>query len=391
MTQSFFYAAIGRRLTTFRIDFDRARLTRGGSVDLPAQVQYAWPHPGAALLYVVSSNGGPGVDGRDGDLHHASVLAVDPSNGELTPRGSPRILRSRPIHCSVDPTGRYLLIAYNRPSGCSVHGLESDGSIGAALPQDADIDFGIYAHQIRTTQAGDRAILVTRGNDATDTDPEDPGALKVYRFAEGRLVQGVSLAPGGGAGYGFGPRHLDFDPTGRWVFVSVERSDELQVYENTTESVVGPLYGLTSLAGDDHGGQLAGTVRCHPGGRFVYQANRTDGLVRDDGWRVATGVEDSLVVYEFDTHTGEPRVIQRVEVPTIHVRTFSIDPEARLLIAASIQPIPRRDANGGVELVPAAIVVYRIAADGKLTLARTYEINTRDARMFWTGVVSFSD
>ena len=40
--------------------------------------------------------------------------------------------------------------------------------------------------------------------------PEEPGALKVFDYADGVLSNEVSVAPNGG--YGFGPRHLDFHP-----------------------------------------------------------------------------------------------------------------------------------------------------------------------------------
>jgi hypothetical protein len=36
--------------------------------------------------------------------------------------------------------------------------------------------------------SGDTVILVARGNNATADRPEDPGAPKVYRFADGVLV-----------------------------------------------------------------------------------------------------------------------------------------------------------------------------------------------------------
>jgi hypothetical protein len=49
---------------------------RQNSVSLSANVQYAWPHPSGHILYVVSSNGGPGVPG---DAHYVSALRIDPA------------------------------------------------------------------------------------------------------------------------------------------------------------------------------------------------------------------------------------------------------------------------------------------------------------------------
>ena len=120
----------------------------------------------------------------------------------------------------------------------------------------------------------------------------------------------------------------------------------------------------------------------------MYQANRTDGVAPVAGWPVARGGEDSLVVYAVNAETGEPVVIQRVATGSIHVRTFSIDPTGRMLVAATIRPVPVGTAAGGVRLVPAALLVYRIGDDGRLALARTYEVDTRGLLMFWTGMVT---
>src|SRR5665213_1582587 len=56
-----FYASIGPALTAFDVDIGGAALIKRSTVTLPANVQYAWPHPSRRYLYVVSSNGGPGI------------------------------------------------------------------------------------------------------------------------------------------------------------------------------------------------------------------------------------------------------------------------------------------------------------------------------------------
>jgi 6-phosphogluconolactonase (cycloisomerase 2 family) len=141
-----FYAAVGPALTLYDLDVEAAALTRRGTVDLPANVQYAWQHPGGRWLYVASSDGGPG---QPGNHHHVSVFDIDPESGVLTPRGESLKLPARPIHLCVSGDGRYLLIAYNNPSSLTVHTVAADGAVGEAIPQ-APLDTGIYAHQIRT-------------------------------------------------------------------------------------------------------------------------------------------------------------------------------------------------------------------------------------------------
>src|ERR1700722_11498070 len=161
--RTMFYASIGPALTWFDVEIEGAALMKRGTVKLPANIQYAWPRPSRRYLYVVSSNGGPGITG---DKHFAHALAIDPATGALQPHGTPAVLPSRPIHASVDAAGAYLLTAYNNPSNITVHRLGADGGIGAAIAQPERPDAGIYAHQVLALPGNQAVALVTRGNNA---------------------------------------------------------------------------------------------------------------------------------------------------------------------------------------------------------------------------------
>src|SRR6267378_3702960 len=128
MPKTVLYASVEPEFTFFDMDIADAALVKRGAVTLPANIQYAWPHPSTRYFYVVSSNGGPGV--IPDDTHLASAFRVDPDSGTLTPHGAPQALPSRPIHCCVDATGGYLLTAFNFPSAVTVHRINSDGTLG---------------------------------------------------------------------------------------------------------------------------------------------------------------------------------------------------------------------------------------------------------------------
>jgi len=383
-----FYASVGPELILYSVDVANAALTRRSSVHVAGNVQYAWPHPSKRYFYVVSSNGEPGGgDAPKGDTHVASAFQIGPG-GALTQHGSIR-LPSRPIHTSVDGSGEFLLIAYNDPSNVTVNRLNSDGTIGDRVVQRAAPDAGIYAHQIRTTPDNRTAVLVTRGNNPTKSHAEDPGALKVFAFAGGQLTKLQSIAPN--SGYGFGPRHLDFHLTLPFVYVSLERQNRLYTYGLNRDGTLSdqPLFMKNSLADPKHphAGQGAGTVHIHPNGRFIYQANRNANVVDFRGQKVFGGGENNMVVWAIDQTTGEPTLIQTIDGRGIQLRTFGIDPSGRLLVAASIQPLPIRSGDSITNL-SAGLTVYRIGSDGKLTFARKYDVDTSGGTQFWSGMVA---
>ncbi len=381
------YASVGPELTQYDLDVDKATLSRRATVALPANVHYAWPHASRQFLYVASSDSASGVGGPVGLKHNVSAFRIDPATGALRSHGEPIALPTRPIHMTSDIPSHNLLVAFSNPSGLRVYRVNGDGTPGGEVPQTEPVDPGIYGHQVRVSLDNRLAILVTRGHDATGGRPEEPGALKVFNYGNGRLTNEASVAPGNG--FGFGPRHLDFHPTKPWVYVSLERQNQLDMFALDGDALSPmPLFSKGTLAepGNIRGRQAAGTIHVHPNGRFVYVANRASSTVESDGRRVFAGGENTLAVYAIDPMTGEPDPIQHVDTRGIHCRTFHIDPGGHVLVAAHIMGLPVKD-GATIREVPACLSVFRIGSNGKLEFARKYDVEVGDRQMFWMGMV----
>lgn len=385
-----FYASAGPLLSWFDLAVGAATLTRRGGITLPANLQYAWPHPSGKFLYACASNSQPptgpvGVAG--GDKHHYAIAYAVAADGALSEHGDRRLLSHRPLHLTSD--GKFLFIAYNNPSQVTVHRLADDGSIGDEVAQPAGLDFGIYAHQVRLTPSGRTLTLCARGNDAADGKPEDPGHIQVFDIADGRLSNLQSLAPHG-QGLGFGPRHLDFSRDGRFVYVSLERQNSICVYGLNADGGFSaePLFLKNTLLDPDgkakHFGQTAGPIHVHPNGGFVYQTNRGSGTIDVRGKKVWNGGENSVAVWKLDPKTGEPTRIQNAPAHGFELRTFTIDPSGKVLIAASTTSLMQPDGS----TVSAGLSVFRIGTDGKLTFARKYDTDTTAGIQFWCGLLT---
>jgi len=380
------YANVGPDLTHYDVDVANAELIKRETVTLPAGVQYAWPHASRRYLYAATSSSASGY-GKAGTEHHVTALAIDPATGAISQHGAPIRLPTRPIHMSLDLPSEHILVAFNNPSGVRVYRINRDFTPGDEVTQPGPIDAGIYAHQVRTTLDNRLAILVTRGNEGTATKPEDPGALKVFDYKDGVLSNEVSIAPNGGKE--FGPRHLDFHPTKPWMYVSIETQNKMYTYRMEPGRIVPDIaFRAETLEQPNNirARQAAGTVHVHPSGRFLYGANRAEATVEYQGKKVFKGGENSIVVYAINQSTGEPTPIQHIETRKIHPRTFHIHPDGRLLVAEHNLPVNVRDGDA-VRTVAAGLSVFRIGDDGKLTFARTYDIDVGDKLMFWMGMV----
>ena len=387
-----FYDSTGPDLTLYGLNVGDGSLTRRGVTRLPSNVQYCWPHPAKKILYVASSNGLPGAPGggagAPGNNHFLSAFSVA-GDGALTPLGARRALTVRPIHMSIDHSGAFVLTAYNMPSHVTVHRLNTDGSIGDEVPQAAGLDFGIYAHQVRVTPGNKTVTLVTRGNNPTGGAPEDPGAIKVFGFAGSKLSNLQSLTPAGSKGYGFGPRHLDFHPSLPFVYVSMERNNRLDVYRLNPDGSLSAeaLFKVSTLSDPKLRASGPSAVHVHPGGRFVYVPNRGSGTVDFNGKKVSNGGTNTIAVFAIDQKTGEPKLIQEAEPHGYELRTFTIDPGGKLLLAASQTPMLVREGDK-VTNVSAGLSIYRIGSDGKLSFLRKQDIDTTAGTQFWCGLMT---
>jgi 6-phosphogluconolactonase (cycloisomerase 2 family) len=382
-----FYSSTGPKLTRYVLDANAVTLTPAQTVMLPSNVQYAWPDPTRRFLYVAASNYIPG--GPEAGGHYVQVFRVG-DNGALSPHGPLVRLAKRPVHVTVDPSGRYFLAAYNLPSSVSVHRINADATIGAEIPQRSQLDTGIYAHQIRVSPSGRTVMLVSRGNDPRPDRAEDPGAIKVFAFADGQLSNLQSLASKG-SGLGFGPRHLDFGA--RHCFVSLERQNAICVYGLSPDGKLSaePLFIKNALLDPDakakYPGQTAGPIHVHPGGGFVYQTNRGSGMLDTNGQKLSNGGENNIVVWKIDPISGEPSRIQNADAHGFELRTFAITPDGKLLIAASQTPMLVRD-GANITRVSAGLSLYRIGTDGKLRFMRKHDVDTSAGSHFWCGLLT---
>jgi 6-phosphogluconolactonase len=396
-TNCAFYSGVGGQLTHYEVDFDAATLAKRAAVTLPGGIQYGWPHPSRRYLYVATSSGGVGiatVPGYPPNQHYLLAFRVTPL-GDLSLHGDPIKLRQRPIHACVDAAGEHVLVAYNFPSNVSVHRIKGDGSIGDEVKQDDNLEKGIYFHQIRTTPGDKTVLVVARGNNPEGAKPEDPGSLHVYSFRNGVLSHIRKIAPNGG--YGYGGRHLDIHPTQPWVYLSVERQNQLMVYRMTPDGDLNPdpLFTKSTLADPAHTIPIQGVgpIHLHPSGRFVYLGNRSGlasaagpGVEDVNGRMVFSAGESNIAVFAIDQQTGEPTAIQHADIRGAHPRTFGLDTGARLLVAGSLSPTARRE-DGKVVDLPAGMTVFRMGADGKLTFARKYDLDVGPHTQWWTGMI----
>jgi 6-phosphogluconolactonase len=381
------YAATGRTMHWFGLDAVGATLAPRGDVTLPANVHHATTDPSRRVLYVGWSDVARGTPGT---THGISAFAIDPESGALTPVGSHRPLPSRPISVTTDRSGAQLFVAQNEPSALAQFPLARDGSIGAAVIPSGPHDVGLYAHQVRVDPSNRSVHVVARGYGMTATQAERRGAL-VMLGLDGSVLRPRALLDGGRPD-GFQPRNLDYHPTLPIAYLVLEVQNELQVHRRSPDGMliaqpeqIASTLGAPPVAGID---QRAGVIVVHPGGRYAYVANRSIGTAGLEGTAVFDGAENSIAVFRLDDANGAPTLIQRAPSAGYEPRTISLDGRGRMLAVGNLAPMLTRAQDRVVRVSP-NIALFRVGDDGRLTLARTHDIETTlGETLGWTGLVT---
>lgn len=380
-------AAIDNVMAWFALDARTGQLQERQTLALDAAIQYAVPHPHGELLYLVTSDAD--TPGRKGPPRHALVtLRRDKRSGEWSRTGLPRSLPAFANHITINPTGRFLLLACHAPSMLLAIAVDAAGMPGDMVAQfDAQV-VGPFAHQAALPPAGNAVVVCARGNDAGGERPEEHGALTVFDWGKNRLTPRATHVMSAG----LGPRNLAWHPAGRWIYVAMERGNMLATMRWTVvELDASPLALVSTLANPAtlRPRQRAGALRVHPNGRSLYVANRADRIERDKPSGISTflGGENNIAVFALNPVSGLPTLVQHIDTQGIEPRSMTIDPTGTLLIVGN-QIAFDGMVNGTAQRVPASVMVFSIQPNGLLQALHRHAIPGNGLR--WLEVIESS-
>ena len=272
-------------------------------------------HPSGRYLYSVNSQGE--IDGRKGGA--VSAFAIDPATGTLTYLNRQPSEGVGPCHVSVEQTGRYVLVASYGSGSIAMLPIGAEGQLEPA--SDAVQHAGSSVNPRRQEGPHAHSINVSPGNRFALVPDLGLDKVLVYRLDldAGKLVP--NDPPAGLAAPGAGPRHLDFHPNGRYVYVINELDSTLAAYAyDDTRGTLDPIQTVSTLPEGFSGENSCADVHVHPNGRFVYGSNRG---------------HDSLAIFAIDEATGRLTALGHTSTQGRVPRNFAIDPTGTFAYAAN--------------------------------------------------------
>jgi 6-phosphogluconolactonase (cycloisomerase 2 family) len=281
-----------------------------------------------------------------GDSSEVSAFGIDVMSGRLSFVNRQSTRGKNPVHLTVDPGNRFLIVANHITAGeytSSLAVLErrDDGSIGQLVdhvplagppgPHRVEQPFA-KPHQVQYDPAGRFIAVPDKGLDLVAT----------YRLdGSGRLRP---AAPPVVAREGSGPRHVAFHPARPFAYVINELNSTVTAYHfDSRTGALTPFQVLSCLPDTFTGNSRASEIELSPDGRFVYASNR--------GY-------DSIAVFEVDQQTGRLGVAGFQDSRGRTPRFFALGPGGGLFAAnEDSDTIVAFSVNGATGLLGDARIV----------------------------------
>jgi 6-phosphogluconolactonase len=305
----------GRGISVAHFDSATGELARPQLVvEAPAPAYFVL-NPDGKHLYACNSNDfARGVTGQT-----ISAFGLDPHTGRLTLLNRQPSGGADPSYVTLDATHRYLLTANYQGGSIAVLEIEEDGSLGrctAAIRHEGrSIDpkrqTQPYAHCVRVDPTNRFALVADLGLDK----------LFVYRFDQRDGSLRPNDPPFAKVAPGSGPRHLAFDPRGRFVYLITEMASTIVTYAwDATRGALDERQSVSTLPAGFAGTNHCAEILVHPNGKFVYASNRG---------------HDTLAVLAIHPRTGQLRLVEHVPTQGQMPRNFAFDPTQQWLVVTN--------------------------------------------------------
>lgn len=275
--KSLFFVGTYTRTTSkgiysYRFDAEQGAVTPLGVAGESQNPSFLAMGPDGRVLYAVNE-----VNDYEGKRSGSvSAFSIDPERGTLKLLNRVASQGAAPAHLAVHASGRWLTAAnYNGGSVVSIP-IAPNGSLGDAVSVKQHTGSGPHPqrqqspHPHQTVFSPDQRFVLVPD---LGTDQ-----IVVYAFdaANGKLEEAgrVNLPPGSG------PRHISFDPSGKYAVLISELKGQLTLFSyGSNDGSLHRLETVSSLQEPFEGNNTAAEIAFVPGSRYWIASNRGPDVV----------------------------------------------------------------------------------------------------------------
>jgi 6-phosphogluconolactonase len=279
-------------------------------------------HPNGTWFYAVSETG----DAQGKPTGGVGAFSINP-DGSLYLLNKQPSGGAGPCHVALDRTGKCVLVATYGSGSVSALGLDADGRLlpGSTIQHrgssvDPKRQTGPHAHQAVTSPDNRFALFCDLGLDKVIIYKLDAKNARL----EPNDPPSASLKPGAG------PRHLEFRPDGKFLYVINELDSTMSVFKwNARRGECTHVQTLSTLPESFEGTSYCAELVFHPNGKFLFGSNRG---------------HDGIVAFSVNAKDGTLKTIDYTSSGGKFPRFIGLDPSGKWLISLN------QNSNNGIVL-----------------------------------------
>ena len=326
----------------YRYDAATQEITSLGLATETTSPSWVAIHPNGRFLYAVNeiqNYKGPNSGG-------VSAFSIDRATGKLTFLNEVASRGADPCYITVDPSGKYVLVANYTGGSIASFPIAADGKLGEASAFVQHAGHGLNPKRQEAAHA--HSIDLSPDEHFAFVDDLGLDELLVYKFDKNKGSLKPNNPPFAKLDAGAGPRHFALHPSGQYAYVISELASTVTAFAVASKAgTVNRLQTISTLPDGFKGENDDAEIEVHPSGKFLYASNRG---------------HDSITVFSIDPDKGTLALVEHASTLGKEPRNFAIDPTGTLLFAEN------QNSNN--------IVVFRIdQKTGKLTATgKTLEV-----------------
>lgn len=274
---------------------------------------YLTVSPDKKYIYAVGETGGP--SGKEGRVHS---FGFNKKNGVLTTISSQSSEGNHPCYITTNHKGKWAITGNYSSGNLSVipinkgklslakqviqHRGNGPDSVRQKSPHVHGIFPDEYSQYVFCTDLGIDKVLVYYQS-------KKNGRLTISK------TRTINMPAGSG------PRHLDFHPGGKYLYVLNELANSITVLMDTGKRHFSQIQELSSLPPYFKGKSTAADIHVSPDGKFLYTSNR--------------GTSNTIGVFSINQETGLITLIDHEYTGGETPRNFNFDPTGNYLLIAN--------------------------------------------------------
>jgi len=293
-------------ISVYRFYTESGRLAYLSKIDDVSNPSYLCVSKDNKFVYAVNED----------DKGEVSAFSFVPKSGTLTFINKQSSLGAAPCYISIDKDQKNLFVANYGGGNIAVLPINKDGSVAAAVQSITDPGHGpnkdrqekAHVHTAVLSPDEKYVLYTDLGTDKINITRYKPGKANPLTPADPAFV---NVTPGAG------PRHLEFSPDKKHLYLITEMSSAVTVYDYDNGKLK-PKQTVTLLPDGFTGKTGAADIHISQDGKFLYASNRLDA--------------NDITVFSVNQETGELTFVDRKALPGKGPRNFVLDPTGNFLV-----------------------------------------------------------